>query len=99
MQQDYLLPTQEPIVVVYTAYSWIEAVVVRSLLESAGIASPALGDGNLPDLAFVSMGIEIYTLKSQAERARQVIEEHLADIENSQGGLDEAGDGSGNPME
>lgn len=85
---EYLPPTQEPIAVVYTAYSWIEAVVVRSLLESAGIASPALGDGNLPDMAFVSLGIEIYALESQKERARQVIADHLIDIQTAPGGMD-----------
>ena len=37
------------VVVVYTASTWIEAIVVRGLLESAGIPSPALGDGNPSD--------------------------------------------------
>jgi hypothetical protein len=82
MQQDYSLPTGEPIVVVYTAATWMEAVVVRGLLESSGIPSPALGDGNpstMQDLFPTLSGIEIYALESQAERARKVIVEYLDD--------------------
>jgi hypothetical protein len=75
-------PNAEPITVVYTAGSWIEAVVVRGLLESAGIESPALGDGNLPDLTPIFTGIEIYTLESEAARARQLIADHLAGAED-----------------
>lgn len=75
-------PNAEPITVVYTAGSWIEAVVVRGLLESGGIESPALGDGNLPDLSPIFKGIEIYTLESQAAQARQLIADHLAGAED-----------------
>src|SRR5580704_11176412 len=86
MQQDDRFaagpPTGEPLSVVYTAGSWIEAVVVRGLLESAGIESPALGDGNLPDLTPIFTGIEIYTLESEAARARQLIADHLAGAED-----------------
>jgi hypothetical protein len=80
MQQDYSLPTGEPIVVVFTAGTWTEAVVVRGLLESSGIPSPALGDGNpstMQDLFPTLNRIEIYALESQAERARKVIAEYL----------------------
>lgn len=84
--------TGERISVVYTAGSWIEAVVVRGLLESAGIESPALGDGNLPEITPMFSGIEIYTLESQAERARQLIAEHLRTAED----LDEV---SGEPID
>jgi hypothetical protein len=85
-------PTGEPLSVVYTAGSWIEAVVVRGLLESAGIESPALGDGNLPDLTPIFSGIEIYTLESQADRARELIAEHLRTVDD----LDEV---SGEPVD
>jgi hypothetical protein len=98
-------PTGEPITVVYTAGSWIEAVVVRGLLESAGIESPALGDGNLPDLSPIFTGIEIYTLESQAAQARQLIADHLAgadDLDEVSGDVidddrydDGGGDGEG----
>ena len=57
-------------------------MVVRGLLESSGIPSPALGDGNpstMQDLFPTLSGIEIYALESQAERARKVIAEHLDD--------------------
>ena len=77
---------------VYTAGSWIEAVVVRGLLESAGIESPALGDGNLPDLTPIFSGIGIYTLESQADRARELIAEHLRTADD----LDEV---SGEPVD
>jgi hypothetical protein len=87
MQQDDFFipkgpPNAEPIAVVYTAGSWMEAIVVRGLLESAGIESPALGDGNLPDLTPIFTGIEIYTLESDAARARQLIADHLEGAED-----------------
>lgn len=66
----------------HTAGSWTEAMVVRGLLESAGIASPALGDGDpspLPDVTPFLHGIEIYALESEAERARNLIEEYLSE--------------------
>jgi hypothetical protein len=82
MQQDGFRPggppSGEAITVVHTATSWTEAVVVRGLLDSAGIPSPALGDGNPSDLAPLYCEIEIYALESQADEARQVIAEYLA---------------------
>ena len=67
----------DPIVVVYTAHGWTEAIVVRGLLESAGIPSPALGDANSPEQSLTIHGIDIYALASQAEHARLVIREYL----------------------
>jgi hypothetical protein len=84
MQQHDPLPTDEAIVVVHTARSWTEAMVVRGLLESAGIASPELGAGNpspLPELTIHLHGIKIYALESEAGRARQMIAEYFADLE------------------
>jgi hypothetical protein len=75
------LPSGEAITVVFMASSWTEAVVVRGLLDSSGIPSPALGDGYPPDMAPLFCNIEIYALESQAERARQVIAEYLASAE------------------
>jgi hypothetical protein len=89
MQQGYGVPNNEHIVVVYTASSWIEAIVVRGLLESSGIPSPALGDGNSADLSITLQGIEIYTLASQADRARQVIGEYLDSAASESGDEDE----------
>ena len=71
-------PTGEAIAVVYRATSWNEAIVVRGLLNSAGIPSPALGDGYPPDLSPLYCEIEIYALDSQADQARRVIAEYLA---------------------
>ncbi len=85
------LPTNEAITVVHTATSWIEAVVVRGLLDSAGIPSPALGDAFLPDLAPLYCEIRIYALVSQADEARQVIAEYLA-VGRGSAGDDEASD-------
>src|SRR5258708_7936909 len=91
MQQPDSLPTDEPIVVVHTVRSSAEAMVVRGLLEGAGIASPELGMGSgspWPD--FVSIlrpfqEIEIYALESQVRRARQLIAEYFADVKREDG--------------
>jgi hypothetical protein len=89
MQQGDSSRKGQRIVVVHTAGSWTEALVVRGLLESAGIASPALGDGDpssLPDVMPFLHGIEIYALESEAEGARKLIAEYLREAE--QGGED-----------
>ena len=73
--------------VVHTARSWTEAVVVRGLLESVGIKSPELGAGSpspWPDLVpmlHLLHGIEIYALESHAGRARELIAEYLGAVE------------------
>lgn len=78
MSQEHTIPPSgEPIAVVYLASCWTEAVVVRGLLESAGISSPALGDGYPADLSPLYGTIEIYALESQAEAARKIIAEYL----------------------
>jgi Putative prokaryotic signal transducing protein len=92
MQQGDSSLKGQRIVVVHTAGSWAEAMVVRGLLESAGIASPVLGDGDpsaLPDVTPFLHGIEIYALESEAQRARKLIEEYLEDTEQ---GPDESGE-------
>ena len=87
MQQPDPFRTNEAIVAVHTCRSWTEAVVVRALLESAGIAATELGVGNpspMPDLAPILYGIEIYVLESHADRARQMIAEYLAAVESGE---------------
>lgn len=79
------LPNNEAIEAVHTVTSWIEAVVVRGLLDSAGIPSPALGDAYPSDLLPLYCEIKIYALKSQASDARQVIAEYLAEGRASSG--------------
>jgi len=86
MQQPDPPRTDEAIVAVHTSRSWTEAVVVRGLLQSEGIAATELGLGTpspLPDLAPLLYGIEIFVVASQADRARRLIAEYLAgeDIE------------------
>jgi hypothetical protein len=84
MQQPDPLRTNERLVSAHTARSWIEAVVVRGLLESAGIPATELGVGNpapIPDLAPLLYGIEIHVLQSREHDARRVIAEYLANEE------------------
>lgn len=84
MQQPDSLPTDEAIVRVHTARSWTEAVVVRGLLESAGIAATELGVAGptpMPDLAPLLYGIDIFVLKSQQDSARQLIAEHQDELD------------------
>jgi hypothetical protein len=99
MQQPNV-PTNEAIVVVHTARSPAEAMVIRGLLESAGIASPELGGGgNSPWPSAVSVlhparGVEIpiYAIESQAGRARELITEYLTEIEQGTEPSGEQGD-------
>ena len=87
MQQPDSLPSDESIIVVHTAQSGTEALVVRALLEGAGIASPEIGVGSpspwpgLVSILHPAQRIEIYALESQAGRARQLIADYLAERE------------------
>jgi hypothetical protein len=58
-------PSQERVVVAYTAGTAAEAMVIRGLLESAGISSPGSGSNDPFPL-----------LEPRAEEARQLIEEY-----------------------
>jgi len=88
MQQPHL-PTNEAIAVVHTARSLTEAMVVRGLLEGAGIASPELGGGSpspwpgTVSILHPARGVEIpiYAIESQAARARELIAEYLDEVE------------------
>jgi len=73
-------PAAERTVVVHQAGSWTEAVVIRGLLESAGIASPASTTTDPFPMREPPQGIhgvEIIVLESQAEEARRIIQDHL----------------------
>jgi len=73
-------PTREPVVVVHQAGSWTEAVVIRGLLRSAGIESPASTTTDpfpMREPPKGTHGVEILVLESQAEDARRLIDEHL----------------------
>lgn len=72
---------QEETVAVHRADSWTEAVVIRGLLESAGIDSPPLTRTDPypfsnPPADFP--GAEILVRESQVEDARRIIAEYLA---------------------
>ena len=58
-----------------SAASEMEAMSIKNLLESNGIAAVLVGDSVLPNLAF-----EVRVAHDQAERARQL----LADIQSAQ---------------
>lgn len=74
----------EATVVVHRAHSLSEAVVLRALLESAGIPSPALAGNDpyplrRPPADFP--GVEILVPESYAEEARDILEEYLSDAD------------------
>ena len=88
MQQPDPLRTDESINVVHLARSMTEAMVIRRLLEGAGISSPELSGGSLlwpgafSVVEFIrEIEIPIYAIASQAGRARQLIAEYLAEEE------------------
>jgi hypothetical protein len=69
---------EERVVVVHTADTTGEAMVIRGLLQSAGIDSPGSASSDpfpmneSPDMH----GLEIYARESQAEEARRILEEY-----------------------
>ncbi len=89
---------EEETVAVHRADSWTEAVVLRGLLESAGIDSPPLTRTDPypfsnPPADFP--GAEILVRESQAEEARAIIAEYLASAER--GEQEEEPDEEGKP--
>ena len=88
-------PTRERTVVVHTARSSMEAMVIRGLLESNGIASPASIEGDplpFPTPSLDAAGASIVVLESQAEQARHLIHDYLDDSEiiSSEGSPEES---------
>ncbi len=79
-------PTREPVVVVHQAGTWTEAMVIRGLLESAGIESPASTSTDpfpMREPPKGTHGVEILVLSSQADDARGIIADYLADTHGS----------------
>lgn len=73
-------PSHERVVVAHTAGSATEAMVIRALLESSGIASPGSASKDpfpLDSVPEGTHGVEIYVLESRAEEARRIIAEYL----------------------
>ena len=82
-------PTREPVVVVHQAGSWTEAVVIRGLLCSAGIDSPASTSTDpfpMREPPKGTHGVEILVLASQADDARRIIAAYLTDAFRSESG-------------
>ncbi len=80
MQQENQGTTREKVLVVHEAGTWTEAMVIRGLLESAGIESPASTSTDpfpLREPPKGTHGVEIQVLESQAEEARRIIREYL----------------------
>jgi hypothetical protein len=72
--------SHERLVVAHTASSAAEAMVIRSLLESAGIPSPnpvATDPFPLNEPLAGDLAIDIFVPESKAKEARRVIAEHL----------------------
>ena len=81
MQQLDPQPTSEKVIVVHHAGTSTEALVLRGLLESAGIASPASTSTDpfpLREPPKGTHGVEIQVLESQADDARLIIADYLA---------------------
>jgi len=71
---------KDRVVNVHTAGTIAEAMVIRSLLESAGILSPdpIVSDPfPLREPPEGTHGVEIYVLESQSAQAEKVIEDYL----------------------
>jgi hypothetical protein len=74
--------SKEKVVVAYIAGSATEAMVIRGLLASNGIDSPNFDPADPFPLSEPLEGnheVEIFVLESEADRARQIIEEYLND--------------------
>ena len=78
MSEDH---SNERVVVAHVADSATEAMVIRSLLESAGIETPdsvSTDPFPIPENPEEPHNLEIRVLESQADEARKVIAEYLA---------------------
>jgi hypothetical protein len=81
--------------VVHVAGTWTEAVVIRGLLESAGIIVPNPVSTDPFPMREPPQGphdTEIRVLQSQAEEARRLIEEYQAGNKGSE--LEDTGESS-----
>lgn len=75
------LPTREPVVVVHQAGTCTEALVIRGLLRSAGIDSPASTFTDpfpMREPPKGTHGVEILVLASQADEARRIMANYSA---------------------
>ena len=82
-------------VVVHRAGTATEAMIIRGLLESAGITSPGSDSSDpfpLNEPSDGAHGVDIVVLESQAEEARRIIQDYVDDSEIQPG--DEPGETS-----
>lgn len=71
---------KEKIVVIHAAGSATEAMVIRGLLQSAGIESPGSGTSDpfpMAESGDAFRDSDVIVLESQADEARKVIAEYL----------------------
>jgi hypothetical protein len=74
-------PTNERVVVIHRARTLAEAVILRGLLESAGIASPAPMSADQFPMRLSPKGLsgsDIQVLASQADDARAILADYYA---------------------
>jgi hypothetical protein len=89
--------SNERVVVAHVAESATEAMVIRSLLESAGIETPDSISSDpfpIPENPEEPHNLEIRVLESQADEARKVIAEYLsgnATLTEDANGADDSG--------
>lgn len=73
-------PRKEAMALAYTAATATEAIVVRGLLESAGLYAPNLESADpfpLNEPSELTRATDVYVLESRVEEAREIIEEYL----------------------
>jgi hypothetical protein len=73
-------PRREKVVTIHTAGSSTEAMVIRGLLESAGIASPGSSTTDPFPVGEAVEGFhetDVFVLESKAEEARRIIADYL----------------------
>ena len=89
--------SREKTVVIHTAGSSVEAVVIRGLLQSAGIEPAGLVTSDpfpMSEPGDAFHGSDIIVLESQADTAKQIIADYLRsnegiELENQEGSSDE----------
>jgi hypothetical protein len=92
----------EPVVVAYVAESASEAMVIRGLLESAGIQTPGSVSTDpfpIPESPEVPSNLDIFVVESQLEEARALIDEYQkadgsADAEEAERESEASGSGA-----
>ncbi len=78
MAEEY---SNERVVIAHVAENATEALVIRGLLESAGIQSPGSVSTDpfpIPENPEGPHNVEIFVLESQADEARKIIAEYQA---------------------